>query len=271
MKTESFDLWNKIPGICEEKPVITAYIPDNKTSNAAVVIFPGGGYHGRAPHEGKGYAEFLAQNGISAFVVDYRVAPHEFPIELLDARRAVKFVRFNAEKFGIDKNKVAVMGSSAGGHLATLVSTFTKEVALEVENDEIESENYLPNAQILCYPVIETVEPYGHIGSGKNLLGVNYPKMVPEVTPDEIAAEGTPQTFIWHTFEDGVVHIANSLHYAEKLKTIGTSVEMHIFPHGRHGIGLCEGDVVADCDKKMLKHNSQWSKLLLNWLKYIGF
>lgn len=271
MKTEKFFLWTNVPGMCQKTPTITAYIPENKTSDAAVVVFPGGGYSGRAKHEGEGYAKFLAKNGITAFDVAYRVAPHTFPIQLLDARRAVKFARFNAEKYGISKDKIVVMGSSAGGHLAALVSTYTRDIELGLEVDEIEGEKYLPNAQILCYPVIETVEPYGHIGSGKNLLGENYPEFVPQITPDEIAGKETPQAFIWHTFADGSVNVVNSLHYAKKLKEVGTPVELHIFPDGRHGIGLCMGDINSAEEPDILAHNAQWATLLLNWLNYIGF
>ena len=95
-------LWENTPGFCETQPEIVPYIPSDKRSNGAVVIFPGGAYVGLADHEGEGYAEFLANNGITAFVVKYRVAPHKFPLELLDARRAVRWVRFHAEEYGVD-------------------------------------------------------------------------------------------------------------------------------------------------------------------------
>ena len=104
-----------------------------------------------------------------------------------------------------------------------------------------------------------------------NLLGEDYPDMVPEVTPDEIAKEGTPQAFIWHTFADDGVHVANSLHYAEKLKELGTPVEIHIFPDGKHGLGICVGDINKYEEPEILAHNAQWTSLLLNWLKYVGF
>ena len=271
MKTEKFDLWTNVPGMCEEVPTITAYIPDNKTSDAAVVIFPGGAYSDRAKHEGAGYAKFLAENGVTAFDVAYRVGAHKFPVQLLDARRAVKFARFKAKKYGISKDKIAVMGSSAGGHLAALVSTYIKEIELGVEADEIENEAYLPNAQILCYPVIKGVGEFAPTGSYKNLLGDKFDELVHEVIPVEIATEGTPQAFIWQTFADEAVHITNSLCYAEKLKALGTSVEMHIFPDGKHGIGLCVGDINKYEEPEILAHNAQWTDLLLNWLKYIGF
>ena len=133
---------------CEpENPQISYYKPEKTSSDWSVVIFPGGGYHHRAEHEGKGYAEFLNEHGITAFVVDYRVIPNRFPAELSDARRAMRFVRKNAELFGIKKEKIAVMGSSAGGHLATLVSNYLGELPGE-PYDEIDNEEFLANAQI---------------------------------------------------------------------------------------------------------------------------
>ena len=146
-------LYETYPAEWEEIPEITAYIPAEKKCNGAVVIFPGGAYRGRAAHEGKGYAEFLQSKGICAFDVAYRVSPHRFPLELLDARRAVRWVRAHAEEYGIDKNKIAVMGSSAGGHLAAMVSTYIDPIEFE-GLDSVDAEDYLPNAQILCYPVI---------------------------------------------------------------------------------------------------------------------
>jgi len=269
---EVFNLWENTPGMCEEVPTITYYKPENKISDGAVVIFPGGGYGHRAPHEGKNYAEFLAQNGISAFVVDYRVSPHRFPLPLLDARRAVRFVRFNAEKFGIDKSKVAVMGSSAGGHLAAMVSTYYDEIDFEGA-DEIDKEDFIPNKQILCYPVINLVEPeYSHRGSGKNLLWEEHGRLGMLLSPDRIASERTPEAFIWHTFSDDVVDVRNSLLYASRIKSVGGSAEVHVFPEGNHGLGLCKDHRHCEGrDPKMLEHVAQWIPLMLNWLKYVGF
>ena len=142
-------LWENTPGFCETEPEIVPYVPKEKRSDAAIVIFPGGAYVGLADHEGAGYAEYLTGQGITAFVVKYRVAPHKFPLELLDARRAVRWVRFHAEEYGVDKERIAVMGSSAGGHLAALVSTYRGEIDFE-GLDAVDAEDYLPNAQILC-------------------------------------------------------------------------------------------------------------------------
>ena len=265
MKVEVMNLWEETPGKHLEIPQITSYVPDNKTSDAAIVILPGGGYEMRAEHEGKDYAEFFCKNGTTAFVVDYRVSPHEFPLPLLDSRRAVKYVRYFSGKFGIDKNKIAIMGSSAGGHLAALTSTYYENTEYDT-CDEIDKEDFVPDVQILCYPVIKLLgKGISHLGSGKNLLGERHVEMGEELSPDLIATEKTPPAFIWHTAEDQAVNVINSLDYAKRLKNVGVGVEMHIFPDGAHGLGLA-----GDADK-IRKHDSQWSSLMLNWLKYIGF
>lgn len=261
MQVRTYDLWENIPGGYDIKPDITAYIPDNKKSDSAVVILPGGGYAGLCDYEGDGYARFFAENGICAFVVRYRLAPHRFPLQLLDARRAVSFVRYNADKFGIDKNKVAIMGSSAGAHLAALCSTYHAPIDLD-NADEIDNEDFIPNAQILCYPVIRLYgNEFAHFGSGENLLGENLAKLGEELSPDLIANEKAPKAFIWHTMDDEIVDVRNSLYYAARLREVSVSAECHIFPNGRHGLAL-SGEV---------PHTAKWSSLLLDWLSYIGF
>ncbi|MBO5007861.1 MAG: alpha/beta hydrolase [Clostridia bacterium] len=266
MKKEVFDLWTKVPGMCEEVPVITAYIPDEKKSDAAIVIYPGGGYSHRASHEGEGYAEFLCDKGITAFVVSYRVAPHRHPLPLADARRGIQFVRYHADKYGIKKDKIAVMGSSAGGHLAASASTYFDALDLDIEADDISAESYIPNAQILCYPVIMLYgKGKGHIGSGKNLLAENLSDLGEELSPNNIVNENTPQAFIWHTFEDGVVNVVNTLEYAKALKNAGKDCEVHIYPHGRHGLGICAPE------DKLTTHVRQWADSLVTWLKYIDY
>lgn len=265
MKTEKINLWKNVPGMCLEMPMLTVYVPECKTSRGAVIICPGGAYVGRAEHEGKGYAEFLAEHGYTAFVLDYRVTPHKFPLPLLDARRAIRYVRFWADEYGIDKNNIAIMGSSAGGHLAAMTSTYYEPI--EFENiDEIDKEDFIPNAQILCYPVIKLLgKGRGHIGSGKNLLGELLPEMGEELSPDLIATEKTPKAFIWHTFADEGVNVINTLDYARRLRMVEVPVECHIFPEGPHGLGLATGD------DEVSRHVSQWGSLLINWLKYINF
>ncbi len=245
----------------EHSTEIYFYEAENKKTDAAVIIFPGGGYSHLAEHEGKGYAEFLQSEGISSFVVDYRLTPDFFPLPLLDARRAVRFVRSNAEKFGIDPKKIAVMGSSAGGHLAAMEATYKE--AIDGEGvDEIDKIDCIPDAQILCYPVIL---PYGnefaHEGSYKKLLGEDNLSFAPKINPVANVCEATPQAFIWHTAEDASVNVINSYEYARALRLNNIPVEMHIFPYGKHGLGILRAP----------DHVKQWTKLLINWLKEIGW
>lgn len=243
---------------------IDVYLPKNKISDKAIVIFPGGGYCQRAEHEGKGYADFLSDNGFTSFVVNYSTTSEgdfHFPKQLLDARSAVRFVRANSEKFGIDKNQIYVMGSSAGGHLTALTSTCFEKIEGE-ESDPNYREDFIPNGQILCYPVIELYGKNANVHSAKNLFGENYSEeLCIKYSPNLLVSEKTPKAFIWHTFEDDGVVVQNSLNYAIKLKENGVSCEMHLFPHGGHGKGLATKDTIED------KYVSTWSSLLLKWLK----
>lgn len=247
----------------KETPYMTVYEPQVRKGEAAVVIFPGGGYVGRAEHEGKGYAEFLNSYGILAFVVEYRVFPDLFPAPLEDAQRAVQLVRYYSDKYGVNKEKIAVMGSSAGAHLAAAVSTY-RELASRA-GDDISKESFTPDAQILCYGVLDLVSEYAHKGSGEHLLGNRLEELGKALSPALIADEHTPKAFLWHTLEDPVVPVENSLAYAKRLREVGVSCELHIFPDGFHGLGLCIGE------SKYLKHNSQWGELLIKWLEYIDF
>ena len=180
-----------------------------------------------------------------------------FPDPVLDARRAVRFVRANAEKFGIDPEHIAVMGSSAGGHLTAAVSTY--RMKLEGEGaDAIDEIDYLPNAQILCYPVTSIMS---HKGSYLNLLGMDAASIADEYDPILLADEKTPPAFIWHTAEDPGVNVLGSYSYASKLKTLDIPVEMHVFPFGRHGLGT----------GKDVTHVTIWPELLCRWLKLFNF
>lgn len=258
---EKVDLWDKID--TEETPCMSIFHPINQTADCAILIFPGGGYQCLAPHESKPYAEFFAANGMLSAVVDYRFFPHSFPIPLQDAQRAIQLLRYNASKYGIDKNKIAVMGSSAGAHLAATLSTY-RELITDC-NDEISQESIIPNAQILCYGVLTLVHPYAHKNSAVRFLGERKDELENNLSPILIADNKTPQAFLWHTLSDNVVFVENSLDYVKRLHQVGVKAELHIFPDGEHGLGLSIENT------PMHIHNSQWKALLLNWLTYIHF
>ena len=246
-----YNLWDEK---AQEDVIMEYYEPLKKSSDAAVIIFPGGGYTWLADHEGEGYAQLLNVFGISAFVVKYRVYPNLFPAPLLDARRAIRFVRFHANKFAINKSKVLVMGSSAGGHLAALVSTYLEEIG--EPNDALCQESFLPNGQILCYPLISSDESISHKGSYRSLLGDKYENRQ-DYSPELLISEKTPPAFIWHTANDELVPSENSYRYAEMLTKNGIACELHVFPFGNHGLGIANGD----------RQVNQWVYLLQNWLR----
>ena len=250
-----YSLWSD-PGSTK----IRFYPAENKRGNGTVLIFAGGGYLTRATYEEAEYAEKINEYGLNAFTVDYRVSPNRFPLPLLDARRAVRFVRENAERFGIDPHKIAVMGSSAGGHLAALLSTYREPIEGEGV-DATDALDFLPDAEILCYPVITLGESHRHKWSAFNLLGEKVNELAAALSPDLIADEKTPRTFIWHTANDELVPVKNSIRYVERLTSLGVPVEYHIVPDGRHGLGLAEENPYV----------ARWTELLKGWLILNGW
>ena len=263
--TEIFDLWEgDIPYYKDgEKPRLIYYPATLKCGRGTVIICPGGGYSMRcSSYEGEDYAHFLNSRGLDAFVLDYRVVPNRYPAALIDARRAIRFIRHNADKFGINPDKIAIMGSSAGGHLAAHAATFIGEIDGET-GDEIDRESYIPNAQILCYPVLD-VE--GNRTSYDNLLGADRTdELADSVTPMLLATDKTAPAFIWHTAEDGAVDVRNTYRYASKLRELSVPAEIHIFPFGRHGLGL------ADHPDRTQPHITSWTNLLVSWLELFEF
>ena len=256
----TYPLWEgTAPGADTEVPSVTYYPPNEKRGRAAFLIFPGGAYTGRAAHEGAGYAEFLNAFGLTAFVVSYRVSPATFPDPLLDARRAVRFVRANAERFDIDPDKIAVIGSSAGGHLAAFLSTYRAPLAGEGA-DALDALDPYPNAQVLCYPVISSDEAISHAYSYRKLLGDRYEERE-KYSPELLVTPETPEAFIWHTAADPVVNVTNSYRYAAALRAANVPCEVHVFPFGPHGMGVAAND----------PHVAQWVPLLREWLILGGY
>ncbi len=262
---QEFKLWENgtpyyDPKIDQPETTVTWYPAEGNEPKGCVVICPGGAYAMRAEHEGKGYAEYLNANGYHAFVVNYRVAPYHHPAEMADAHRAIRFARFNAEKFGIKPDKIAIMGSSAGGHLA--VSASEHFDCGKTDGDEIDAVSCRPDGTILCYPVVSLVEGYSHFGSRDNLLGKPCDgKDAANLSGEKSVREDMAPVFIWHTFEDGAVPIENSLYLAAALREKKIPTELHVFPYGAHGLGLAPQN----------PHVAQWGELMINWLKLNNF
>ena len=246
----------------EGDPAIFVNLAKSNPTKAAVLIIPGGGYTMIAmSHEGNKVAEWFNQRGVHAFILRYSLGKFDgsgskHPDMINDAKRAFRMIRSNAEKWGIDKNKIGVMGFSAGGHLAATLCTHFDNGNKEA-TDIIEQESCLPNFGILAYPVITMEETFTHWGSRRFLLGPTpSQKDIQNLSNEKQVSGITPPTFIFHTSDDKAVPVQNSLAYYMALRKFGIPVEMHIFEHGNHGVGL----VVDDFALK------QWSALLENWL-----
>jgi acetyl esterase/lipase len=263
---ERIDIWEgKSPFLKQGDtlPYMDYYRAEKKKSDSTVVIFPGGGYSYHASYEGEDYALYLNSLGIDAFVLYYRCAPSEHPAPLLDARQSIRYIRKNAKRFGIDPERIAVMGSSAGGHLAALVSTAGYEIPCETDT-ELSDVPAVPNLQILCYPVTNFES---HNGSYNNLLGAEHTEEERlALTPNLLVDDTTPPAFIWHTFEDATVAIASTYDYVTRLKEHNIPTELHVYPFGGHGLGLASA-----VEGRELTHVQSWAGLLENWLKLYGY
>ena len=226
-----------------ETPQYWVHLPDKKkATGAAAVIFPGGGYSILAmEHEGHDYAKWLNERGIAGIVVKYRVGGglgYQFPVPFLDARRAIRTVRANAAKWGIKLDRIGVMGSSAGGHLASLCATRFEDTLPEETSDETDKLSARPDFAILCYPVITMDSAYGHGGSRKNLAGADAkPERFDMLSTEKAVSKNTPPTFLVSTSDDRV-DSRNSLFFAAALKQNGIPYALHIFEKGGHGYGL---------------------------------
>ena len=242
-------------------PTLTAYLPaPDIATGAAIVVCPGGGYGGLAGHEGADYALFLNQHGVAAFVLKYRLgsASYRHPRMLEDAARALRLVRAKSATWKVDPKRVGIMGSSAGGHLAsTLLTHFDAGKADAV--DPIDKESSRPDLGILCYAVI-TLGDKTHQGSKNNLLGKDpAPELVQLLSNELQVTKDTPPCFVWHTAEDKAVPVENSLQFAAALQKNGVPFDLHVYQKGRHGIGLA--------DKAPFTNAHPWSRDLMFWLK----
>lgn len=239
-------------------PQLIPYLVEGNSS--AIIICPGGGYGHLADHEGEPVAKWLNEHGISAFVLKYRIAPHHEPAPQIDGRQAVRYVRAHAKENGIDPQKIGILGFSAGGHLAAMTGTvFDSGIS---ESDYIEGQvSSRPDLMVLCYPVI-TMKELGHAGSRENLLGDSPDEqLISQYSAETRVQMDTPPAFIWHTANDSAVSVENSLQFAQSLSRFDISYELHVFPEGKHGLGLATE----------LPDVGVWTNLCMSWLKKQGW
>jgi acetyl esterase/lipase len=263
-------LWTeKAPGALGEEardtPTLTPYLPElGAGTGGAMVICPGGGYGGLAGHEGEDYALYLNRLGVAGFVLKYRLGSHGYrhPVMLGDAARAVRLVRARSAEWGIDPARVGIMGSSAGGHLASTLLTHFDQGQSDAE-DPVDRQSSRPDLGVLCYAVI-TLGEYTHQGSKRNLLGDDpSPELVRRLSNELQVTSQTPPCFVWHTWEDTAVPVENSLQFAAALRRAGVPFDLHVYEHGRHGIGLQA--------KPPFENAHPWARDLAFWLKARGF
>jgi len=240
------------------KPTLEIYLPEKeKSTGAAVVICPDGGYAVVVYQaEGIKTAKEFAKNGVAAFVLKYRIPNDSTMIDktigpLQDAQQAIKVVRENAAKWGIDGNKVGIMGFSAGGHLASTEATHFNKAVIENSNNT----NLRPDFQILIYPVISMHDSLTHLDSRKNLLGKNPSKEIIDEFSNELQVdENTPPAYITHAGDDKVVDVDNSIIFYEKLRHHKVAAELHIYPKGDHGFVL-------------FQKTEDWMMPIFKWMK----
>ena len=246
-------------------PTLTVIKPKKKTSDASVIVCPGGGYAILAwDHEGTSIGEWFASKGVTAFVLKYRLPQDELfdnaeirPLQ--DAQQSIRYIRQNADKYGVSPNKIGIMGFSAGGHLAATTSTHFYDQVGEIANPQI---SVRPDFTILMYPVVSFSDKIGHMGSRDNLIGKNPPVNKIELYSNELQVKkDTPPAFLVHAFDDWV-HVDNSLNYYKALRKNGVASEMHLYDRGGHGFSM----------KKTNKGPvASWPARLEEWMRLNGF
>ena len=246
-----------------DKPRLYVFLPKKRSTSASILVIPGGGYeHVALGHEGFQIAAWLNQQGMAAFVLDYRVKPYHYPVEIEDGRRAMRLIRARAAEYGIDPSRLGVWGSSAGGHLASSLGTHCENVTATVTNaatnqGPIDNFSCKPAFMVLAYPVIEMDGPYAHVGSRLNLLGPDPdPALAHECSNQNAVSADTPPTFLFATTDDPTVPVENSLAFYSALVRSHVPAEMHLFDYSDHGCGLC-GSILP---------LRVWPSLLRTWL-----
>lgn len=246
----------------DDSPCIYVNLVKSNDVLPTVLVMPGGGYHILAMgHEGEAIVKWFLERGVHAIILQYSLGQfdgsgNKHPQMINDAQRAMRIIRQNAAKWKVNPNMIAVMGFSAGGHLASTLGTHSDSGNVAAE-DPIEKQSCTPNLCILSYPVIMMEGEDTHWGSRRFLLGPT-PRLedVKELSNEKQVSVITPPTILFHTSDDPVVPVENSINYYLALRKQGIPAEMHVFEHGAHGVGLIVDDYGL----------AQWEGLLENWL-----
>ena len=228
-----------------------------------IIICPGGGYGICSQREAEPIAVNFLPEGYNTFTLWYSVCPNHFPTQIREVAATVEIIYKNADNWNCDTNRIAIIGFSAGGHLAAYYSNAYD--CSEIRDVFPESKGV--NATILGYPVISADPSFGHIGSFINLLGQNpNAEQTEKLSCDRLVNEHTPPTFIWHTAEDDCVPVRNSLEYAKALSEHKIPFEMRIYPYGQHGLSTVDSDTNEELCENIIRAN-EWLDAVKSWLK----
>jgi len=238
-------------------PSMTPYLLEGEGPYPVMIVCPGGSYIARAHHEGEPVAKWLNTIGISAVVLNYRVAPFTYPSQLMDAQRAIRLVRHHAVEWNLDHDRVGILGFSAGGHLAATAGTHFDHGCTDSE-DPVEWHSSRPDLMVLCYPAI-SLTSFAHAGCNQALLGEHHEQveLLELLSNEKQVTADTPPAFLWHTVDDGEVPVEHTLLFAQALQQHKIAYDLHLFESGSHGIGLAVGHREAEA----------WPALCEAWLK----
>lgn len=246
---------------------LTRFTAQSGSWKPALILCPGGGYEFCSIREGAPVARAFAGLGIETFVLEYDCEPVPLgnrPLHTLAA--AVAWVRQNADDFSIDTERIAVGGFSAGAHLAGLLGTVWNRPAWFTDAPASDPQKIRPNAMILCYPVI-TAGAYAHRDSFVRLAGPDDAAQQ-RLSLENLVNTDTPPAFLWHTLDDATVPVENTLLMADKLHQAGISYELHLFPHGVHGLALADFETYDPMRGRLPdRHIARWPALCAEWLK----
>ena len=274
MRNESIYLKDRFPFLGEDgrNPILETYLRDNLDEEGwrdkkrpCLLICPGGAYHGISIREKEPIAIPFLSEGYQVFVLTYSVKPHSFPTQLLEVAAAMELIYENADAWHCDTDRIAIMGFSAGGHLAAHYSDCWNCPEVKA----IFPDSKPVNASVLAYPVITADPQHAHKESICNLAGGAYPE-TPEkqafYSCEKMVTKGTPPTFLWHTVEDRLVPVMNSLLYAQALTEKGVPYALHIYPYGRHGLATVDNETmgVLPPEATLAAH---WIPAAKKWLK----
>ncbi|MCR5121582.1 MAG: alpha/beta hydrolase [Ruminococcus sp.] len=257
----------------DTKPTLKCFVPEKYAfmkdrKRGAILVLPGGGYEYCSEREGDPVAYRFLGQGYACFVLHYSCVDKKFPTALLECAAAVKYIRSNAEEFGIAADKVFVMGFSAGGHLAASMANLWNSSLL---SDVLGcgADTLKVNGSVLGYPVILSEPELTHEGSVENLLMHRRdPELREFLSMEKRVGKQTPPTFIWHCADDGCVPVENSLSYMAALSKARIPFEGHIFPSGGHGLSLCDGNSASEeCHYAPVP--AAWVGLCFKWLEGI--